>query len=195
MRAIAPLFSSSEVGQGTFNRLFVVATDNGTRVVARLPFPTAGPRKLLIQSEVATLDFLYRRFGMPVPKVLAWSATHEHPVGSEYILMEYCAGTSMGDCYSEAMVRGNVGSIAREIAKWQLKLSTVAFSQIGSIFYTEDVAPELKERPLYAEGVAEDECSSRFRIGPSVDRIFYRSERAGMELNRGPCKWTSPCSL
>jgi hypothetical protein len=179
---------SSGSGAGTFNRLFLLVTDNGAKVIARLPFPTAGPRQLLIQSEVATLDFLRRRFRIQVPKVLAWSSTHENPVGTEYMLTEYFDGTSMGDCYPDAMKKGNIGAIARKTAKFQLELSGVTFSQIGSIFYTEHVAPELRKRPLYALGVPEDDCSARFRIGPSVDRIFYRSERASMKLDRGPCK-------
>ena len=42
------------------------------------------------------------------------------------------------------------------------------FSQIGSLYYKEDVEPALQGRPLYADG-AEDDASARFRIGPYVD--------------------------
>ena len=41
------------------------------------------------------------------------------------------------------------------------------FSQIGSLYYEEDVEPALQGRPLYAES-AEDDAFVRFRIGPYV---------------------------
>jgi hypothetical protein len=72
-----------------------VTTDNDVKVVARLPFCVAGPRRLLTQSEVATMDFLRRRCTLPiVPRVLAWSSEDNNPVGSEYIIMEYTEGVS-----------------------------------------------------------------------------------------------------
>jgi hypothetical protein len=75
-----------------------------------------------------------------------------------------------------------------QIAEFQSRLASIKFSQYGSIFYKEHVSLELQNRPLYAEGTSKDECSERFRIGPSVERRFYRSERACMPLDRGPCK-------
>lgn len=43
--------------EGGFNRIFVFHTDNAKRVVARLPFAVAGPRRLTTASEVATIRF------------------------------------------------------------------------------------------------------------------------------------------
>lgn len=43
--------------EGGFNRVFIFHTDNAKRVVARLPFPVAGPRRLTSNSEVATIQF------------------------------------------------------------------------------------------------------------------------------------------
>lgn len=136
------------------------------------------------------MDFLHIRFkdSIPIPKILAWSSTHENCVGTEYIIMEYCSGMTMGDRHTEAMQKGNLGAVARATAHMQLQLASLSFSQFGSIYYTGHVSPELQKRPLYAPGEAEDECSALFRIGPSVDRQFYRSDRAHMELDRGPCK-------
>ncbi|TFK39015.1 kinase-like domain-containing protein [Crucibulum laeve] len=179
--------SISRLSEGTYNRLFKLTTDNGFNVVARFPFPTAGPRQLLTQSEVATMDFIRTKFeDLPIPKVLAWSATHENPIGSEYIIMEFCEGTTLGSCHREAMQKGNLGTLARATSKMQLQLASLSFSQFGSIYYKEDVSSELQSRPLYSSGEIEDICAERFRIGPSVDRLFYRSQRAHMDLDRGP---------
>ena len=43
--------------EGGFNRVFIFHTDNAKRVVARLPYPIAGPQRLTTNSEVATIQF------------------------------------------------------------------------------------------------------------------------------------------
>jgi len=43
--------------EGSFNRAFVLKLDTGASVVARIPFPHAGPRRLTTHSEVATLRY------------------------------------------------------------------------------------------------------------------------------------------
>jgi hypothetical protein len=46
--------------EGGFSRVFIFTMDNGQRVVAKIPFPIAGPPKLTTASEVATIQ--YRTF-------------------------------------------------------------------------------------------------------------------------------------
>ena len=46
--------------EGGFNRIFIFTTNNGKRVVAKLPFTPAGPPRLTTNSEVATNK--YREF-------------------------------------------------------------------------------------------------------------------------------------
>lgn len=46
--------------EGGSNRVFIFTLDNGKRLVARLPFPNAGPPTLTTGSEVATMK--YREF-------------------------------------------------------------------------------------------------------------------------------------
>lgn len=43
--------------EGSFNRVFFLRMDNGKRVVARIPFQTSGPRRLVTNSEVATIAY------------------------------------------------------------------------------------------------------------------------------------------
>lgn len=43
--------------EGGFNRVFMIHLDNGKTVVARLPTRVAGPPRLTVSSEVATLQF------------------------------------------------------------------------------------------------------------------------------------------
>lgn len=144
--------------------------DSGAEAVAKLPFPTAGPQRLSTASEVATMDFLRSRFGLPIPKVLAWNASRDNPVGWEYIIMENCPGSMFGHRVDDIC---NSPSVLSSLARMQRDTASVRFSQFGSLYFKEDLDEELQARPLYAPGVPEDEFSQRFRIGPIVDRHFY----------------------
>lgn len=172
------------VGEGTFNRVFRLSLDTGNDVVARIPFRNAGPRSLLTRSEVATMDFVRSRIGAPVPKVLAWDASSDNNVGCEYIIMEKCKGNILANVSDSSADSCHIFDIANLLSG----LGGIPFSQYGSIYYKEDVDPLLQAKPLYAEGQQPDDCSERFRIGPSVERRFYRGERARLLIDRGP--WT-----
>lgn len=134
------------------------------------------------------MDFVRSKLGGFVPRVLAWDATDNNPIGSEYIIMERFPGEELSRRIDDAS--GNLG-IATTLAKVQHELSVLKFSQHGSIFYKEDVDESQRQFSLYADGVPSDHCSERFRIGPSVDPIFYRGGRAKLDISRGPCECTA----
>ncbi|KAF9485545.1 hypothetical protein BDN70DRAFT_591828 [Pholiota conissans] len=174
------------LAEGSCNRVFSLGLSNGKNVIARIPFPNAGPRSILTRSEVATMDFVRSRFGgAPIPKVLAWDSTTTNNVGCEYIIMERCGGTALKDKLGSDL---EFYRHIADIAELMSGLACIRFSQYGSIYYKEDVDSELRARPLYADGEEQDELSERFRIGPSVQRRFYRGERARMSIDRGPWK-------
>lgn len=174
---------------GTFNRVYQLTMDTGVEVLAKLPFPNAGPRRLSTASEVATMEFLRSRFALPIPKVLAWNASSTNPVGWEYIVMEKCYGSMFGQHVDDVSHSPNVVS---SLARMQRDIASVRFSRFGSLYFKEDVDEQLQALPLYAPGVPEDDYSQRFRIGPTVDRQFYRGNRVGMDIDRGPCKSAAP---
>ncbi|KIM37221.1 hypothetical protein M413DRAFT_77426 [Hebeloma cylindrosporum] len=171
-------------GIRSFNRIFALQFDGAREdLIARIPFPSAGPRGLLTKSEVATMDFVRRKLGVPIPKVLAWDPSPSNFVGTEFIITEKCPGMSLAEKLPDT---STASLYSANVAMWMGGLANIRFSQFGSIYYKEDVDESLQARPLYAEGGEEDDCSERFRIGPSVERAFYRLERADMEFDRGP---------
>ena len=174
---------------GSYNRIFRIGFEDGKHVIARIAFPTAGPKSRLTLSEVATMDFIRSRLGPRIPKVLAWDASSDNPVGCEYIIMEKCAGPTL---HGRADTDPNSFRHVYDVAKLMSSLASIPFSQYGSIYYKGDVDPHLQERPLYAEGIDGDDISQRFRIGPSVERRFYRGGRAHLAIDRGPCNLFSP---
>ncbi|PPQ69531.1 hypothetical protein CVT26_001789 [Gymnopilus dilepis] len=174
------------IAEGQFNRVLGVTLDNGMEVVARMPFPLAGPARLMTSSEVATMDFLRNSLGAPVPAVLAWNASSENEVGTEYIIMEKCLGETLP---TDKPSPGSTILVAQTVMDL---LATVKFSQYGSIYYKEDVDVHLQSRPLYHDPDVGDESTEKFRIGPSAERRFYRGGRAQLDIDRGP--WTDPLS-
>jgi hypothetical protein len=48
---------SYEKKEGGFNRVFIFQTDDGKKIVAKVPFSLAGPRRLMTSSEVATTQY------------------------------------------------------------------------------------------------------------------------------------------
>ncbi len=57
--------SIEKIGQGGYNKVFRLTTDDGRAVIARIPNPNAGPAFLTTASEVATMDFV----GMGYPSL------------------------------------------------------------------------------------------------------------------------------
>lgn len=176
---------------GAHNRIFLLAFDTGLKVIARIPFSTAGPPHLTTASEVATMDYARTVMSLPVPKVLAYSSlASSTPVGCEFIIMEYVEGILLGDRTS-VYDDDELGPCAEAVARMFQRFCTVRFSQIGSLYYKEDVSEELQARPLYSKGSSHGlGGEDRFRIGPSVRREFWRGKRADLTVDRGPCEWT-----
>ncbi|PSN60403.1 hypothetical protein BS50DRAFT_604702 [Corynespora cassiicola Philippines] len=94
-RPASDVKSLHKLAEGDFNRVFEVAMNDGSSIIARLPYHSTVPRRLAVASEVATMDFV-RSHSIPAPRILGYSI-HENPVGSEYILMEKIQGRPIGD--------------------------------------------------------------------------------------------------
>jgi len=145
------------------------------------------PHHLCTASEVATMEYARTVLGLPVPKVLGWSAQADGTdVGVEYILMEKVKGVELHRRYKN--LRSEGVELVLQVNGIERAFVSRRFSQIGSLYYKEDVEPALQEHRLYAEGEPDDDGSDRFRIGPCVDWDIWRGRRADVVLDRGPCK-------
>ncbi|KAI9058591.1 hypothetical protein FKP32DRAFT_1596885 [Trametes sanguinea] len=181
--------SIEKLQDGTFNRVLALRFDNDVELIAKLPFPVAGPKHLCTASEVATLDYLRTEVGIPVPIVRAWcSRAESSPVGIEYILYEKIPGVPLRqlDNADLPLKEDPFMDVLMPIVTIESCLNSAYFSQIGSIYYKEDVAEPLQTRPLYPDWFMSEPNSERFRIGPTVDREFWRAGRAALDIDRGP---------
>ncbi|KAG6811166.1 hypothetical protein H0H92_008689 [Tricholoma furcatifolium] len=178
-----------KLSEGSYNRAFKFTFDNDKGAVLRLPCPLAGPASLITASEVATMEFAREVLNIPVPRVFDWSADSTKCGGIPYILMEPIPGIGLNQRGPVEREEGT--ALLDDTLKIEKAFEKVQFSQLGSLYFTEDVSADLQARPLFAENMELDsdvlrKAASRYRIGPLVDRQWYRGERATMAVDRGP---------
>ncbi|KAH0834678.1 hypothetical protein J3R83DRAFT_10202 [Lanmaoa asiatica] len=156
-----------KTAEGSFNKIFLLTFDNGKKLIAKIPCPVVVPRRLCTASEVATMDYARNILSLPVPRILSWSANAD---ASE-------VGTEVWKLYKRMHnFRREATHFVDQLVDVECKFVRYRFSQIGSLYYKEDVSPELQQRPLYAEG-EEGGGSDRFRIGPCVEWDIWRGKR------------------
>ncbi|EEQ34143.1 Phosphotransferase enzyme [Microsporum canis] len=181
--------SMSKIGEGNFNKVFRLLMDDGAVAIARIPHPNAGPPRYMTMSEVATMEFVRSTLHVPVPKVLAWSASPDSPVGSEYIIMEEAKGTQLSELWNDLDLPSR-RVIINDIISIEQKLLSVTFNLYGSLYFAKDTFPGCQTAEISGDIAQEikDDVNIRFIIGPSAQREFWQKERAEMSLDRGPWK-------
>ncbi|RDB22280.1 Altered inheritance of mitochondria protein 9, mitochondrial [Hypsizygus marmoreus] len=179
--------SFEKLDEGLFNRVFVLRLDNDEELIARIPFHLAGPKHFTTASEVATMDYALTELQLPVPRVRAWSSHAERTlVGTEYIIYDKVPGVELQKRWWDPDVKGTLAmDLITTIVAFERVFIDKRFSQIGSLYFKEDLPLSLQTSSLYAVE-APTPNSERFRIGPSLNREFWRGERAALNVDRGP---------
>lgn len=182
------LLSGLNLREGTSNRVFDIRLDNGVQVIAKLPFIVAGPAHFTTASEVATMMFAREVLNLPVPRVYTWcSRAEESKVGWEYIIMEKVQGVQLHARWND--IRGQaVGAVMHDLVDMEVKMTDTQFGMVGSLYLAEDL-PESTGSPALVFATSLDKTMPRqYKIGPSVDRRFWRGARSQMDIDRGPCE-------
>ena len=169
---------------GSFNKIFTLKLGKLAEVIAKISTKLV-PSYHVTASEVVTMDYARTILGLPVPRVLAWSA-NSGEIGSEYIVMGKSAGTDLYTKWDD-MKREGVRNVIEQILEAEKRFAGNAFSQIGGIYYKNDVDSSLRDRPLYP-GVESRDGSDIFHIRPLPDWDIWRGQRASLHVDRGPCK-------
>lgn len=174
----------------SFNRVFLVKFDNGSEAIARFPTQLAGPPHYATASEVATMEFLRRRIGIPVPRVLAWnSSASTHEVSAEFILMEKAPGRSLYDVDKDSpLLPKEKQLLASELIEIEKQILNVKFFAYGAIYFSQGIPKQLRLPHLLAPDVAPHSADLEFCLGPMTRHDSWQAERASMNVDRGPCK-------
>jgi len=174
--------SFSKLAEGGFNRAFELTID-GISVIARLPYPSTYPMHLTVASEVATIN-LVRSYGVPAPKILAYSATSDNAVGSEYIIMEKVNGRDLGDIWYELSESERL-KVLSQVGKLESVLFSISLPAYGSIYHKCDLEVNTKS----VDFVGGDSEDVQFCIGPDVAQKWWYDGRGQLPVSRGPCNY------
>jgi hypothetical protein len=162
--------------EGCFNRIFEIFMDDGSSVLARIPYLSTSPRRLAVASEVGTLDFV-RSLGIPAPQVLGYSVK-DNPVGTEYILMEKLPGKPLGDAWYD-LSQQELFKVLYQVVEFEAKLFNTPFPASGSIYHTRDLSPGTSKIDI--PGFDGELC-----IGPFVGLEWWLDGRGDLDIDRGP---------
>jgi hypothetical protein len=178
-----------KIAEGGFNRVFELTID-GLQIIARLPYPSTYPKHLSVASEVATMN-LVRSYGVPVPKVLAYSATSNNAVGAEYIIMEKVNGNDLGDIWYDLSEKERM-KVVVQVARAESVLFSISLPACGSIYYTHDLE-DGTEAVNIVTGESADESvggsAGQLCIGPDVAQKWWYDKRDRLLVPRGPCEY------
>lgn len=142
--------------------------EDGTEVVAKLPFSFAGPPKYLTASEAAVLQYLHDHTKVPVPALLAWNSDSTNPVGSEYIIMEKADGCQLATKWREMDDYGHI-QLIKNLCKIEADLAAINIPVSGSLYFRASMEPSDRYEPL----ASEMDSPGRFCIGPSCERAWF----------------------
>lgn len=189
--------------EGGFSKAMLMQKEDGSEVVAKIPFPIAGPPKYTTASEVAVLQYgkastaalssktnltlavVQQHTQVPVPKVLAWSSDTSNPVGAEYMVMEKAYGSQLVQKWSK-MEKYDHLTLVTHLTILGLELTNIRFPANGSLYRRES----LTEGQRYETLDLDMDPSEQFCVGPSCEREWIRQQdpESGDGFNRGPCE-------
>ncbi|PGH10605.1 hypothetical protein AJ80_07456 [Polytolypa hystricis UAMH7299] len=170
--------------EGGFSKALLLQREDGSEVIAKIPFSIAGPRKYTTASEVAILQYVHAHTQVPVPKVLAWSSDSSNPIGAEYILMEKAPGVQLFKRWGDMSDYDQL-LLVKGLAKMERELTNIPFPANGSLYLRESMASNDKYELLNPDM----DPTGQFCIGPPCEQGWIsQNEMASSQshLNLGP---------
>lgn len=165
----------------------------------RIPCSLVGNIERAIASEVATISYVLDRWAennkVPKPpKVLAWNGTRDNPAQTPYMILEYAPGVTLKSRWDK--IEGETaGQALKSVMAFEFMLFHQRFAQNGSLYFAEDVPEDLRRQPLYdprdklpSMEELNAKLETKYRIGPSANREWWRGGYAQVPADRGPCK-------
>ncbi|KAH3943357.1 hypothetical protein HBH53_176480 [Parastagonospora nodorum] len=180
--------------EGGFSKALLMRKEDEREIVAKIPFPIAGPPKYTTASEVAVLYYLQAHTSIPVPRVLAWSSDPSNPVGAEYIIMEKASGVQLFNTWG-TMSDSDRFELVQHITELEGELASICFPASGSLYLRESLAKDEAQFELSRDA----DPSQKFCIGPSCERQWNSQSEEDTTIvpstnfDRGP--WLNISSL
>jgi hypothetical protein len=136
-----------------------------------------------------------RSYGVPVPKVLAYSATSNNAVGAEYIIMEKVNGRDLGDIWYDLSEKERM-KVVVQVARAESVLFSISLPACGSIYYRHDLGDGTEAVNIVAGESADESAdesaggsAGQLCIGPDVAQKWWYDKRDRLLVPRGPCEY------
>lgn len=155
-------------------------------LIMRVAAP-ADPRNRTL-SEVATLDWVHRNTTLPVPRVIAYQATREDPVGFEWILTTKIPGKPLGEVWRYVSFDAKV-KIFQEIARFCASSFKNQLKAIGNIYDIPSAAQNqetTENQPQTADQTGSPLTVAAPQVGRIVSLEFLWGSRIHQDVPRGP---------
>ncbi|EEP77899.1 predicted protein [Uncinocarpus reesii 1704] len=154
--------------EGLNNKVYLLTMNNGSEIIARLPNPIAGPAYYTTASEVATREFIRDAMKIPAPRIIAWSADRNNPVGAEYILEEKAPGVPLGRLWYQWPMECRLEMVL-QIVKIEHQFASMQFSKCGCIYFKHDILNGPSGGGSFTTSTrAAPSIYERFTLGPLV---------------------------
>lgn len=176
--------SMASIHEGKHHRVYKVETNLDKAFVLRIPYALDNENTIAyrLKSEVATLDFADLKLGLKVPKVFCYGANALNPVRQPFILQEHIEGqllmrewSPLAEDAADGKPAESLKNVVGKISDLQKTLLSVEFSGFGSLYFAKDY--DESEKAAY-EGETNPDLQNRWRIGPTVERCFWRGKSA-----------------
>lgn len=175
--------------QGSFHRLYRLTSGLTTaEYLMRVALPVDPFFKT--ESEVATLDYVRRSSSLPVPRVVAYSASASNELGFEWILMERINGEPLEAVCGAMPIQAKM-DLTGELAHSLKQLWERPFTLLGSIYYADvwnqvGYVPPLEFSRDVEQHALDIGVDSKFVIGRIVSPRFFQDKRILLRPERGP---------
>lgn len=196
--------SMASIHEGKHHRIYKVDTNLGKSFVLRIPYSlddenTIGYR---LKSEVATMDFAELKLGIKVPKVFCYGINALNPIRQPFILQEYIEGELLMREWNPLMEDDKDGKpnaslkkVIHNLSDLQTKLISMELNEFGSIYFAKD---HESNKSAY-DGETNPDLQERWKIGPTVERCFWRKKSA-LDFDQllkylGPWSISAPMSV
>lgn len=176
--------SMASIHEGKHHRIYKVDTNLDRAFVLRIPYALDNEKTVAyrLKSEVATLDFADLKLGLKVPKVFCYGANALNPVRQPFVLQEYIDGQLLMRDWSPLAEDSEAGKpdeslrkVIEKISDLQKNLLSAEFNEFGSLYFAKDC--DTSDKPAY-QGESNPDLQNRWRVGPTVERCFWRSKSA-----------------
>lgn len=197
--------SMASIHEGKHHRIYKMDTNLGKSFVLRIPYSLDSEDIMAqrLKSEVATMDFAELKLGVNVPKIFCYGANALNPLRQPFILQEFIDGKLLMKEWSPLIEDSTDGKpdqsltkVVQNLSDFQNKLISLELNEFGSLYFAKDYSES--DKPAY-EGETNPDLQGRWRIGPSVERCFWRKKSA-MKFEdllkfAGPWSLTSPMDV